>query len=143
MYPLAWDFPQFANTAEHMALMAASQHLKEDPVPCVSDCLGVVNTFRQKNEEYTQYNRPNAGFWWQLQKDNITEVIKVKAHQSYEQAKATGQQDLWDGNFRADVFAKKAARIGAPDEKQAEAYIEQQKAAMKVLVQVGRQLKRN
>ena len=61
-YPLAWDLPQQANTAEHLILLAVAQNLNGNKAPVVSDCLGVVKGFAKTSQERTQYKLPNAGF---------------------------------------------------------------------------------
>jgi len=61
------EFPQQANTAEHIGLLGASTHLKGNKAEVVSDCMGVVNGFTKHKQEVLQYKGHNAGFWSQVE----------------------------------------------------------------------------
>jgi len=48
---------------------------------------------------------------------------------------------MWGGNYRADIFAKAAAKMGMAPEKEVEAYVKMQKQKVATLQKIGRQLR--
>ena len=117
------SFPQTADVAEHMAVLAvANSTSPDDPVVVVSDCASVVQAFAIGAVLADRAHRPHAGLWRRIARDNITDIIKVKAHLTREEAEARGELLHWRGNDMADHYAKDTAWKSGCSEGQRKAF---------------------
>ena len=83
------------------------------------------------------HSSPHAGIWRDVDRDNITEIIKVKAHLSQGQAAASGHGVHWRGNFRVDLLAKETAKRNAVTESQEKAFMRSDLHETRVLRQAA------
>ena len=127
----AW--PASAVMAEHIALILA-QRFGVARSRVIADCQAVItgfNKWRTGREAGLEYKNPYGGIWAQMtgllaekkMEVIVTEMVKVRAHQSLAQAEAAGEGHLHRGNDKADDEAGKAA--GAVDTKDRVAYIKE------------------
>ena len=103
------EFPRQAAFAEHLAAMLTERHYPAGHQPkAVADCASVVTASHRGRDFAVGEKRTAAGLWVDMRSSGI-QVRKTKAHRSYGEAKAQGDETDWIGNDLADTWAKKAA----------------------------------
>ena len=114
------DLPQTSDIAEHLAIVMVSQLAaaggEEVKHVIISDCASAVRSFTVGGRLADHHASPHAGFWRDVKRQCIEEVIKVKAHLTKAQAEARGEGHMWEGNFHVDVMARDAAKAYAVTE---------------------------
>ena len=108
------DLPQTSDVAEHLAIVMVSELAaaggEEVKHVIISDCASAVRSFTVGGRVADHHASPHAGFWRDVKRQCIKEVIKVKAHLTRDQAEARGEGHMWEGNYHVDILARDAAR---------------------------------
>ncbi len=127
--------PAAAVCAEHVGLLLAQRYSRAG-TRVISDCQAVIQGFqkwRGGGGAGLEYRNPYGGKWAQMGAIEVerglgqivTAMVKIKAHQTKEQAAANGDAGLYlfRGNEKADIEAGHAA--GAMERVEREAYLKQ------------------
>ena len=106
---------QSAVTAEHCAILWAAANTWEDAVQVYSDCSAVVTNHRQGYRVAGRASKQQAGFWREIKHsgkwDQISSILKVKAHREAQEAVDAHDLLLIKGNGFADEHAKSGAML--------------------------------
>jgi hypothetical protein len=136
------NYPQTSDFAEHIALYFVSAHsVAEDPIEVVTDCASVISYYHQALlGRATSYQNVLGGVWSEVHLDTIAQMHKIKSHMSRDKAREAGVEHWWEGNFRADLLAQKAAERALLAHAEAEAYNRSVARAEKFLRDIAKAL---
>jgi hypothetical protein len=142
MAPVGRNYPQTSDFAEHIALYFVSAHsVAEDPIEVVTDCASVISYYHQALlGRATSYQNVLGGVWSEVHLDTIAQMHKIKSHMSKDKAREAGVEHWWEGNFRADLLAQKAAERALLAHAEAEAYNRSVARAEKFLRDIAKAL---
>ena len=126
------DAPQTAVLTEHIAFVEASKLAKDGAIVVVVDCQAVITTWHWARGRQLSYKHKHAGCWVDFDQCSVTQVHKIKSHQSKLEAELRGEGQWHRGNLAADLQAA-AAVSGHLDPEAADKYRKDRIARVQLL----------